>query len=101
MAGDLRDGGVFPAAGAGGRRLVGREAETGTLRAALAALASGTGRAIALVGEPGIGKSTLMAAAATQARAASVPVRVARGPGGIESVLRGLGTGVVVTVDDL
>jgi DNA-binding CsgD family transcriptional regulator len=105
MAGDLRDGGVFPAAGAGGRRLVGREAETGVLRAALADLASGVGRAIALVGEPGIGKSALMAASAAQARAAAVPVRAARGPGGIDSVLPGVGTGVgpgvVVTVDDL
>ncbi|MFE9452196.1 LuxR C-terminal-related transcriptional regulator [Streptomyces sp. NPDC006739] len=99
MAGDLREGGPLPkaalvgrvgrAAGpsaptgsdAGARRLFGRDTEVEALFAALAGLASGTGRAIALVGEPGIGKSTLMGAVAAHARATGVPVFAADGRG--------------------
>ncbi|WP_329561404.1 helix-turn-helix transcriptional regulator [Kitasatospora sp. NBC_01266] len=69
---------------AGAPALVGREAEVEHLRAALGELAPGElapgrGRAIALVGEPGIGKSTLMLAATAHARAAGVRVLAAHG----------------------
>ena len=58
--------------------LVGREAEMRRLGAAVTALASGSGTAIALVGEPGLGKSRLMA----EVRAGAPPaVRWAEGKG--------------------
>ncbi|WP_405727513.1 LuxR C-terminal-related transcriptional regulator [Streptomyces sp. NBC_01537] len=68
-------------ADAGARRLFGRDAETEALLAALTGLKTGSGRAIALVGEPGIGKSALMRAAATYAQATGVRVLAAHGPG--------------------
>ncbi|WP_329406267.1 LuxR C-terminal-related transcriptional regulator [Streptomyces sp. NBC_00704] len=62
------------------RPLAGREAEVGALARALADLAgTGAGRSVALVGEPGIGKSALTWAAAAEARAVGIPVRTARG----------------------
>lgn len=68
--------GVVP----GPRRMVGREREVAALAEALEALAaSGVGRAIALVGEPGIGKSRLLGAAIAQARARRVRVVGTRG----------------------
>jgi DNA-binding CsgD family transcriptional regulator len=54
--------------------VIGRELELARLRGPVAALAAGRGRAVLVSGEPGIGKSTLLAAAATQAAAAGVEV---------------------------
>jgi len=137
VAGDPRDGGPLPGAIAGNgppraeadgvapptaraaaeaRPLVGREVEVESLIRALAELKSGTGRAIVLVGEPGIGKSSLLRAAEAHARAAGVEVFTARGsrasrpplpgaPG--NSDVREVGhhaadrTAVMATVDDL
>ncbi|MEZ0094021.1 LuxR C-terminal-related transcriptional regulator [Streptacidiphilus sp. EB129] len=56
------------------RRLFGRDAEVEALQAFLDDLLSGSGRAIALVGEPGIGKSALMSTAVAHARARGVQV---------------------------
>src|SRR5438045_8509805 len=50
------------------RHLSGRDVEVEALLAALTGLKEGVGRAIALVGEPGTGKSTLMWTAAAYAR---------------------------------
>ncbi|MGY1497430.1 LuxR C-terminal-related transcriptional regulator [Streptomyces sp. QTS52] len=93
---------------AGARQLFGRDAETEALLAALAGLKTGSGRAIAFVGEPGIGKSALMRAAATQARADGVRVLAAHGPGaaipplgGYEVAARTAQGSAVVAVDDL
>lgn len=88
----------------GARRLVGREAETEALLAALAGLEFGMGRSIALVGEPGIGKSALMGAVAARARAAGAPVFTVYGRGGGWSEISAgvaSGSGVLVVVDDL
>ena len=54
-------GRVTPSAAAGGSRLVGRAAERSALRARLDALTGGTGGLVWLEGEPGIGKSRLLA----------------------------------------
>ncbi|MGW2642070.1 LuxR C-terminal-related transcriptional regulator [Streptomyces sp. NPDC001348] len=59
--------------------MIGRETELQELVAALAGLEEGAGRAVALVGDPGIGKSALMGAVAAEARAAGIPVCAARG----------------------
>ena len=59
--------------------LLGRNGEVESLTKALADLGSGTGRAIALVGDPGIGKSALVRAAVAQARAAGIPVFASSG----------------------
>lgn len=73
---------VLPGKGVAGiRRIVGREAEVTALAGALDQLTSGVGRAIALVGEPGIGKSVLLGAAISRARAGGFRVLDARGPG--------------------
>ncbi|MFE1883208.1 ATP-binding protein [Streptomyces diastatochromogenes] len=56
------------------RRLFGRAAQVETLLAALADVRSGRGRAIALAGEPGIGKSALMWTVAAHARATGIQV---------------------------
>src|SRR5262249_32928484 len=48
---------------------VGRDEELSTLRAAVAAVAAGRGGTAWLEGEPGIGKSTLIAAVLAEARA--------------------------------
>jgi len=75
-------GGLVPPtarAAAEARPLVGRGAEVESLIRALAELKSGTGRAIVLVGEPGIGKSSLLRTAEAHARAAGVEVFAARG----------------------
>ncbi|MFI5823518.1 LuxR C-terminal-related transcriptional regulator [Streptomyces rishiriensis] len=61
------------------RPLVGREAEVQELVRALAGLERESGRAVALVGEPGIGKSALVGAVVAEARAAGIPVCTARG----------------------
>jgi class 3 adenylate cyclase/tetratricopeptide (TPR) repeat protein len=54
-------GAVTDRADRGGTALAGREAELETLRAALARARAGEGGLVLLVGEPGIGKSRLMA----------------------------------------
>lgn len=51
-------------------RIVGRAAERALLRAALAEIGPGTGRAILVIGEAGIGKSALLADLERDARAA-------------------------------
>ncbi|MFF7128826.1 LuxR C-terminal-related transcriptional regulator [Streptomyces sp. NPDC008240] len=56
------------------RRLFGRAAQVEKLVAALADVRSGRGRAIALAGEPGIGKSALMWTVAAHARATGIQV---------------------------
>ncbi|MCX4751509.1 LuxR C-terminal-related transcriptional regulator [Kitasatospora sp. NBC_01287] len=72
---------------AGAPRFVGRETEVAEVLAALGELASGRGRAIALVGEPGIGKSALMLTATAHARAAGVRVLAAHGRRALAPVL--------------
>ncbi|MFC1440106.1 LuxR C-terminal-related transcriptional regulator [Streptacidiphilus sp. N1-10] len=62
-----------------GSRLVGRGVEVDSVTRALADLKAGTGRAIALVGEPGIGKSSLLRTAAAQARDQGIQVLTAHG----------------------
>jgi len=57
---------------------VGRTAELGVLRGALAAAAAGQGRIVLLVGEPGIGKSRLAEAFEVWARAAGAEVLAGR-----------------------
>ncbi|WP_107069325.1 helix-turn-helix transcriptional regulator [Streptomyces durhamensis] len=81
MTDDLR-GHIPPPArrGTGGARpLTGRETEVEELVSALIRIENGPGRTVALVGDPGIGKSALMWAVAAEARAAGIPVRTARG----------------------
>jgi DNA-binding CsgD family transcriptional regulator len=56
------------------RQLIGRAEEVGALNNALTRLRSGRGRAIALAGEPGIGKSALATHLAARARAAGIHV---------------------------
>jgi class 3 adenylate cyclase/tetratricopeptide (TPR) repeat protein len=56
----------------GGPPLVGRDDELATLRDALAEAQGGNGRIVELVGEPGIGKSRLLAEVAAHAREAGL-----------------------------
>ncbi|MFL5995738.1 MAG: LuxR C-terminal-related transcriptional regulator [Streptomyces sp.] len=63
------------------RHLSGRDVEVEALLAALTGLKEGVGRAIALVGEPGTGKSTLMWTAAAYARTMGIAVLTAHGRG--------------------
>lgn len=102
---------------AGAPRSVGREAETEDVLAALGELGSGRGRAIALVGDPGIGKSTLMLTATAYAQAAGVRVLTAHGRGALAPAPRAVrppadgccdlhqqlavGTTTLVAMDDL
>ena len=58
--------------------VVGREAETALLQAALAAASGGAGGLVFLTGEPGIGKSRLAREVADQARAHAATVLVGR-----------------------
>jgi class 3 adenylate cyclase/tetratricopeptide (TPR) repeat protein len=67
-------GRVASSAGAGGRPLVGRVAERSALRGHLNALVTGTGGLVWLEGEPGIGKSRLLADFVASAAALGVPV---------------------------
>jgi predicted ABC-type transport system involved in lysophospholipase L1 biosynthesis ATPase subunit len=57
-------------------RLVGRDAELAEIFVALDAAVKGRGSAFAFVGEPGIGKSSLLAAAAAQSRTAGLVTHV-------------------------
>ncbi|WP_063774817.1 AAA family ATPase [Kitasatospora azatica] len=68
-----------PRAVADAPRLLGREAELDSLTKALDGVKAGVGRAVVLVGEPGIGKSSLLWAATAHARSQGVPVLAARG----------------------
>lgn len=63
----------------GAAPLIERERELAALDAALDDAAAGRGRAVAVVGEPGIGKSRLLAAARERGRAAGMLVCGARG----------------------
>ena len=100
--------------------LIGREKHLGILRSALDELrhgsGSGPGTAVALVGEPGIGKSALLWVAANAARAAGVAVIAVRGTELAQSshirtahahivdavsAIAAAGRPVMVTVDDL
>ena len=56
------------------RQLIGRAAEVSELDSALMRLRAGRGRAIAVAGEPGIGKSMLVTHLAARARAAGIRV---------------------------
>ncbi|MFE9423764.1 AAA family ATPase [Kitasatospora sp. NPDC006697] len=76
-AGDLSP--ATPAAVADPPRLLGRDLELEQLAKALEGLKAGVGRAVVLVGEPGIGKSALLWTAAARARAQGVRVLTARG----------------------
>ncbi|MFD0637300.1 ATP-binding protein [Catenulispora yoronensis] len=96
--------------------LIGREWHLRTLRTALDRLQAGSGAAVALPGEPGIGKSALLWIAADTARAAGIAVVAARGGDLIQSpdtpaacahvvemvcAHAAAGRPVLVTVDDL
>ncbi|MEV4558399.1 AAA family ATPase [Kitasatospora sp. NPDC049285] len=76
-AGDLAP--ATPRAVVDAPRLLGREVELDAVTRALEALKAGSGRAVVLVGEPGIGKSCLLWTAAAHARSQGVPVLAARG----------------------
>lgn len=62
-----------------GATLHGREAETARLRTLVAEAAAGTGRAVVLRGDAGIGKSRLLATLADEAEATGFVLRAARG----------------------
>ena len=62
------------AARADTQRLVGREPALASLHAATETLAPGTGRLLLVTGEPGIGKTTLLAEAAAEATASGAVV---------------------------
>ncbi|MFE0462899.1 AAA family ATPase [Kitasatospora sp. NPDC058965] len=68
-----------PRAAADVPRLLGREVELDSVAAALEGLKAGVGRAVVLVGEPGIGKSALLWTATAHARSRGIPVLAARG----------------------
>jgi predicted ATPase len=67
-------GGRFPGSDGRGHQLLGRGPELDVLDGLVGRLATGAGGALVLHGEPGIGKSALLAAAAAQATAAGVRV---------------------------
>ena len=71
--------------------VIGRGAETGALRSALAAAGDGTGGVVFLAGEAGIGKSRLAAELAADARARGARVLTGRAvPASIASPYRPL-----------
>ncbi len=71
--------------------LIGRDAEAGRLRSALAAAVHGAGRAVFITGEAGIGKSRLASELAAEARAHMAGVLVGRAvPTGTSSPYRPL-----------
>ncbi|MCG7205590.1 helix-turn-helix transcriptional regulator [Streptomyces arenae] len=73
MADDPQYGGLS-ASDAEASAFVGRTAETGELLKALGELRAGSGRVVAVTGEPGVGKTTLLTAVAARARADGIPV---------------------------
>ncbi|ACU74639.1 transcriptional regulator, LuxR family [Catenulispora acidiphila DSM 44928] len=96
--------------------LIGREWHLNVLRASVERLRTGSGAAVALAGEPGIGKSALLWAAGNAARAAGVAVVAVRGADLAQSpdvhaacahvvdavgAHAAAGRPVVVTVDDI
>ncbi|EWM09980.1 LigA protein [Kutzneria sp. 744] len=60
-----------------GQRLLGRDVEIGAITKALNDVKAGVGRAIVIVGDPGIGKSSLLRTAAAHARSLGIPVLTA------------------------
>jgi DNA-binding NarL/FixJ family response regulator len=85
------------------RPVIGRSSELSALNGALARLRAGRGRAIALAGEPGIGKSTLATHLAARARAEGVQVL---GPAFCDTIAAGApgpgaGEPVVVVADEV
>jgi DNA-binding CsgD family transcriptional regulator len=87
-------------------RLIGREAELDALHSVLGDLRSRGGRAIAVVGEPGIGKSALMSSAVAHARALGIRVLSAYGRGAVAPGdrlcrLAAQGSPTMVALDDL
>src|SRR4051812_34614339 len=65
--------------GPGAPLFVDRESETRTLEDAITTVAGGAARAVALVGEPGIGKTALLRQARLRASAAGLDVAFGRG----------------------
>ena len=80
------------------RRLIGRDDELGALASALERLGGGAGRAVGFVGEPGIGKSAVLAYAASHAHDAEFPVRSGRARIPLDALDTNRG---VVILDDL
>ncbi|GAA1246586.1 LuxR family transcriptional regulator [Kitasatospora nipponensis] len=80
---------------------MGRAAETEELLAALEGLGAGRGGAIALVGEPGIGKSALLSTATAHARAAGIRVVTVHGRHGFDLPEPVPGEATLVALDDL
>jgi hypothetical protein len=72
--------------------LIGRETEREHLREAMARAAAGTGQAVLVTGQPGVGKSALLAAARADASAVGFLVLSGRG----HRAERGLGYGPVI-----
>ena len=71
--------------------LVGRRAELTALRSAVDKGARGTGAAVVVLGEAGIGKSRLLEAAVDRARAAGMAVLTGRAVAGGGALPRGRG----------
>lgn len=80
------------------RRLIGRDDELEALGGALERLGGGAGRAVAFVGEPGIGKSAVLGYAASLAQGANLPVWFDRARMPVDHP--DIGRGVVI-LDDL
>ncbi|MBR7829390.1 AAA family ATPase [Actinospica sp. MGRD01-02] len=81
--------------------LVGRDGEVSLLRGLVAAVRSGRGGIALIEGEPGIGKTALLAEVARRASAAGVPALWISGVPGTEPDLRDRTRPVLVVFDDL
>ena len=81
--------------------LLGREAELAMLRAALAAAGQGHGGLLALTGEPGVGKSRLLAELSGEASSAGMTVATGRAvPAGTVTPYRPLAEALLQAVRD-
>ena len=69
----------WPGGGAGGTPLIGRERECDVLRGAVVRVVEGGSAFVLVVGEPGIGKSTLLTALSDLARESGLAVGFGRG----------------------
>jgi DNA-binding CsgD family transcriptional regulator len=94
-----------PESGFGGDGAIGRDRVLARCDQMLGRLRSGRGGAIAVAGDPGIGKTRLLATARLRARAAGFPVLAATGAGASAAVAEltepAAGGGAVVVLDDL